>query len=54
MNEELIKELMLDIESMVMQIEGEWGSCFSTLDDLIDDGDMPDSYFKLKELLVNP
>jgi len=54
MNEELIKELMNDIEVMVMQIEGEWGSCMTTLDGMIDGGYMPDSYYKLKELYSNP
>ena len=51
MNEELIRQIMCDIEGMVMTIEGEWGSCFTTLDEMIERGEMPDSYYKLKELL---
>ncbi len=51
MDKELITDLMSEIESMAMMIEGEWGSCFTTVDELIKSGDMPDSYYKLKELL---
>ncbi len=50
MDKELITDLMSEIESMAMMIEGEWGSCFTTVDELIKSGDMPDSYYKLKEL----
>jgi hypothetical protein len=53
MKEELIKELMEDIETMAMTIEGEWGSCFTTLEEMVDGNQMPDSYYKLKELLTN-
>ena len=53
MNEELIRELMSDIEDMAWMIEGEWGSCFTTLEEMIDGGDMPDSYYKLKSLHSN-
>ena len=53
MNEELIRELMKDIEGMAMQIEGEWGSPDTTLEEMIAGaGWMPDSYYKLLELLA--
>ena len=51
MKDELIKQAMSDMERMAMMIEGEWGSMFTTLEELIERDDMPDSYYKLKELL---
>ncbi len=54
MTPELIRELMKDIEKMVMQIEGEWGSVYTTLDEMIDSGDMPDSYYKIALQLESP
>jgi hypothetical protein len=52
MEKELILELMSDIECMCLSIEGEYGSLSTTIDDLVKDGDMPDSYMKLKKLLI--
>ena len=54
MDKQLIRELMQDMEEMALTIEHEWGSCFTTLDDMIASNDMPDSYYTLLDLLEAP
>ena len=50
MNKELIEEMIEYIEGMEKKVDGEWGDC-REVDELIKDNDMPELYFKLKELL---
>jgi len=42
---------MEEIESMVMTIEGEWGSSLTTIEEMVDGGLMPDSYYVLSDML---
>lgn len=50
MNDDLIKRTIKYIEHAAYEIENEWGE-FRSLKELIDDGDMPDVYYELKELI---
>jgi len=52
MNDDLIKRTIEYIERAAYDIESEWGGC-RNLKELIDDGDMPDIYYELKELIKN-
>jgi len=52
MDKELIKEILEYMECVEVKIECEWGYCRS-LGELVDAGEMPELYTKLKATLDN-
>jgi ribosome-associated protein YbcJ (S4-like RNA binding protein) len=50
MKRELIKQIKEYIEETEVKVDGEWGDC-RDLKELIRDGEMPDIYFEVCNLL---